>query len=509
MTRRSISTCLWCGILTTALLAPAIVYAEHTHFWRQSDYSDFEKGTAKGVAIRSDGKLVPAPQFASFSDPNLLYLWALRTDSRGRVYAAGGSDAKVLRFDDPAKPTTVFEAPELSAQTIAFDAHDNLYVGTSPDGKVYKVTPDGQKSVFFDPKAKYIWALALDAQGTLFVGTGDKGEIYSVTPDGKGQLFYQSDERHARSLAFDAKGNLLVGTDPDGLILRIEVARASGSQGPPKAGAAYVVYETDKKEVTSLLTDSSGNLYAAAIGEKQRPAGNAPVQPLIAPPGSGAAPALSAQGAVTLALQAAATAQPPPAFALFPSTTGGSQVVKINPAGSPETLWTSREDLVFSIGLSPNGQILLGTGNKGAIIELQGDGVYSIVAKTASSQVTSLIAGHDGQLLVATANPGKIFTLGPGQETAGSFESDPFDAKIFSHWGRLTWWGENGATRGESFLLRAFRQHLQSRERMESVVRPLQQRERRDRNLSARALSAVESSLSGRRQTRCAGSFMG
>src|SRR6202041_2835990 len=149
------------------------------------------------------------------------------------------------------------------------------------------------------------------------------------------------------------------------------------------------------------------------------------------------------------ALQAAAAAQPPPAFSLFPSTTGGSQVVKISPAGSPETLWTSREDLVFSMGFSPNGKVLLGTGNKGAIIELQGDGVYSIVAKTVSSQVTSLIAGRDGQLLVGTANPGKIFTLGPGQEAAGSFESDPFDAKIFSHWGRLTWWGENGATQGK------------------------------------------------------------
>jgi hypothetical protein len=388
-----------------------------------------------------------------------MYLWALRADSRGRVYAAGGSDAKVLRFDDPAKPTTVFEAPELSAQTIAFDARDNLYIGTSPDGKVYKVTPDGQKSVFFDPKAKYIWALALDAQGTLFVGTGDKGEIYAVTPDGKGQLFYQSDERHARSLAFDAKGNLLVGTDPDGLILRIELSRAAASkdsQAPVKAGAAYVLYETDKKEVTSLLTDSSGNLYAAAIGEKQRPVGPSPAQPLITPQPSAAAPALSAQGAVTLALQAAAAAQPPPAFSLFPSTTGGSQVVKISPAGSPETLWTSREDLVFSMGLSPNGKVLLGTGNKGGIIELQGDGVYSIVAKTASSQVTSLIAGRDGQLLVGTANPGKIFTLGPGQESAGSFESDPFDAKIFSRWGRLTWWGQSGATKGKvSFYARS------------------------------------------------------
>lgn len=101
------------AVLILAIAAPALVYAEHTHFWRQSDYSDFEKGTAKGVAIRSDGRLMPAPKFAAYSDPNLAYLWALRMDSRGRIYGAGGSDAKVLRFDDPNKPTTVFESPEL------------------------------------------------------------------------------------------------------------------------------------------------------------------------------------------------------------------------------------------------------------------------------------------------------------------------------------------------------------------------------------------------------------
>ena len=119
----------------------------------------------------------------------------------------------------------MFESGELSAQTIAFDSHDNLYVGTSPDGKVYKVTAGQHEVHIFDPKAKYIWALAIDAQGDVFVGTGDKGEIFAVTPEGKGQLFYQSDERHARSLSFDAKGNLLVGTDPNGLILRIAIAR--------------------------------------------------------------------------------------------------------------------------------------------------------------------------------------------------------------------------------------------------------------------------------------------
>ena len=54
-------------------------------FWRQSEFSEFQRGTAKGVAIRSDGSLTPAPHFAPFADPNLAYLWALRLDSHGKL----------------------------------------------------------------------------------------------------------------------------------------------------------------------------------------------------------------------------------------------------------------------------------------------------------------------------------------------------------------------------------------------------------------------------------------
>ncbi|HXN74356.1 MAG TPA: hypothetical protein VN861_17550 [Candidatus Acidoferrales bacterium] len=439
-------------ILAIGLIVPIAALAEHTRTWRQSDFSEFQRGTANGVAIRSDGRLMPAPKFTPFSDPNLAYLWALGTDSRGRLYAAGGSNAKVLRFDDPGKPTTVFESGELAAQALTFDSHDNLYVGTSPDGKVYKVTPEGQKSVFFDPKTKYIWALEMDSQGTLFVATGDTGEIFAVRPDGKGRLFYQSDERHARSLAFDQKGNLLVGTDPNGLILRVAIVRKS-SEVIPEAGAVFVIYETSKKEVTSLLKDAQGNIYAASIGEKQRPAITSPainLSPTLPPLQSNSTP----QANVTLQLQA----QAPQATLSFPfisAQTGGAEVTKISADGSPETVWTSRDDLVFSMGLSPTRNVLLGTGDKGAILSLEGNDIYSSIAKTASAQVTSIIPGPKGEMYVATANPGKVFTLGPGYEPNGSFESDAFDAKIFSRWGRLSWWGD-GATQGKvAFYVRS------------------------------------------------------
>ena len=434
-----------CGDL--ALSIPAL--SEHTHFWRQSEFSEFQRGTAKGVAIRSDGSLTPAPRFAPFADPNLAYLWALRLDSHGTLFAAGGSNAKVLRFDPKGAPTTVFESPELAAQSILFDAQDNLYVATSPDGKVYKVTPGGQKSTFFEPKTKYIWALAMDSSGTLFVATGDQGEVYAVAPDGNGKVFYKSDERHARSLAFDSKGNLLIGTDPSGLILRVEIKRAKS--GGVEAGKSFVLYETDKKEVTSLLAGRDGNIYAAAIGEKSK---TTPYIPPTAVP-TAIPPALTGNAQGNLGVQAAVAALPI-AIPFFPSLGGGSEVYRIGADGSPESLWNSRDDLVYSLGFAKDNLLLLGTGNHGTVIELGENRIFSTVANASSDQVTSLVSGAGGVLYAGTANPGKIFALGPGREKDGSYESAPFDAKIFSQWGRLTWSGENGAAKGKlAFYVRS------------------------------------------------------
>ncbi len=425
--------------------------AEHTRFWRQSRYEEFEKGTANGVGIRNDGRLFLAPKFTSFGDANLAYLWALRADSKGTLYAGGGSNAKVVKFDAQGKATKVFESPEMSAQALAIDSRDNLYVGTSPDGKVYKVTPAGQSSVFFDPKTKYIWALEFGPDGTLYVATGDTGKIFAVTPDGKGELFYASDEFHIRALAFDQKGNLFAGTEPNGRILRIALAGPATPKhpAPGDAGAsggigrrAFVVYETDKKEVTALQLDPSGNLYVAAIGEKLRNQQAIVTAPLPQQQSTTTLTFSSNENAqVTQPQQQVTTQTQAQSFVPFP-TLSSSAVFRIAPDGSPEEMWSSREELVYSLGWSAKGNLLIGTGNHGAILQLEANRLFSRLAKTDSEQVTGLAVGAGGAVYVATANPGKVFTLGPGDESQGTFESQAFDAKIFSRWGRLSWWGE-------------------------------------------------------------------
>src|SRR5580692_3204297 len=254
----------------------SVVHAEHTRIWRQSTYDEFLKGTSNGVAVRSDGRLELSPKFTLLADADASFLWSLRVDPKGVLYAGGGSPAKVFRFDPSGKPTTAFESTDLAVQSIAFDAKGALYVATSPDGKVYRVSASGEKSVFFDPKTKYIWDLAFGSDGVLYVATGDKGQIFAVSPDGKSELFYNSDEAHIRVLAFDAKGNLVVGTEPSGRVLRVtKKSNAGARKDKDKEAAAegFVLYETSKREITALAVAPDGNIYAAAIGEKQRTGG--------------------------------------------------------------------------------------------------------------------------------------------------------------------------------------------------------------------------------------------
>jgi sugar lactone lactonase YvrE len=421
--------------------------AEHTRRWRQSSYDEFLKGTARGVAVRSDGRLELAPKFTLLADADASYLWSLRVDPKGTLYAAGGSPAKVFRFDAGGKPATVFESSDLSAQAIAFDAKGTLYVGTSPDGKVYRISASGEKTVFFDPKTKYIWDLAFASDGMLYVATGDKGQIYGVAPDGKGELFYSSDEAHIRVLAFDAKGNLIAGTEPSGRILRVSRSNAKPARNETKdasgpASEGFVLYETSKREVTSLVIAPDGAIYAAAIGDKPRSSLTQAPATVIT----------NAQGMTTITGGGAigsGQGQSQTPFMPFPPLLTSS-IYRISPEGAPEELWFSREDLVYSLGFGQDGRLLAGTGNNGSLLAIDGRGVYAQLAKAGSAQITGIARNTAGKVFLCTANPGKVFSVGPEYESEGSYESRSFDAQLFSQWGRIEWWGPPGAASGKA-----------------------------------------------------------
>ena len=404
--------------------------AVETRFWEQGDRSDFEKGTLNHLSLRSDGRVFLAPQFTEIFDSSTPYLWTIAVDSKGNLYTAGGGSgsgrAKLFAIDPAGKSRTLAELDGLEIHAIAVDASNQVYAATDPDGKVYRIGADGKPQIFFDPHQKYIWAMAFDRKGDLFVATGDQGEIYRVTPDGNGSLFFKTEETHARSLAIDSAGNLIVGTEPGGLILRVS-----------PSGAGFVLYQTPKREITAVAVAKDGAIYAAAVGNKTAPISPAPT------PQTPAAPlqvTVSAPGTpITTAPQ---HASPTPIFPAAPAISGGSEVYRINPDGSPRKIWSSTQDLVYAIGFESDACVLLGTGNRGKIYRLDSDVLSTELVDASPTQVTGFGKGLRGELYAVTGNIGRVYRLGPAFEKNGSFESEVLDAASFSYWGRISYRGK-------------------------------------------------------------------
>jgi hypothetical protein len=268
--------------------------------------------------------------------------------------------------------------------------------------------------------------------------------VFAVAPDGKGELFYSSDEAHIRVLAFDSKGNLVAGTEPSGRILRISrsSSKTTGRDSKDSAVAkaeGFVLYETSKREVTSLAVAADGTIYVSAIGEKQHVL-QAPSAIISTPQGT---TTITSGGVVS-----SGQVQPQP-FVPFPSLLSSS-IYRISADGAPEELWSSREDVVYALGLASDGRLLAGTGNSGALLAVDGHGVFAHLAKSGSAQITGIARNSAGKVFLCTANPGKVYSVGPEYEAEGTFESRSFDAQLFSQWGRLEWWNPPPATAAKS-----------------------------------------------------------
>jgi hypothetical protein len=404
-------------------LAAGALLAGDTKIWSQGEYADFDKGILKSLSLRSDGLLTVAPKLREMLDTSLPYLWAVAEDSRGVLYAGGGTNAKLYRIPPDAKGQLLAEFDGLAVQAIAIDSKDRVYAATSPDGKVYRVADNGKSEVFFDPKAKYIWALQFDSAGNLYVATGDQGQIYRVAPDGKGKPFFKTDETHVRSMTVDRAGNLIVGTDPGGLVLRVS-----------PSGEGFVLYQMSKQEVTAVAVADDGTIYAAAVGNKQ--AGGAPAPSAPAAAANVTAMTITPGGAPTPAGQVRPVPAPPPSAAV-PGVTGGSEVYRIEPAGNPERAWNSPQDVVYALGFDGAGRVIIGTGNHGNVYRIETPYLYTLLMTAAATQVTGF-CGHQGRLYAVTGNVGKVYEIGPALATEGTVESDVFDAGLYSLWGRLS-----------------------------------------------------------------------
>jgi hypothetical protein len=97
---------------------------------------------------------------------------------------------------------------------------------------------------------------------------------------------------------------------------------------------------------------------------------------------------------------------------------------------------------VYSLAFDSQNRLVAGTGNRGQIYQIEGREDYSELLKAAANQVTTFAKAPTGGLYASTSNLGKIFLLNAATDTEGSYESDVFDAHVFSKWGRVAFRGK-------------------------------------------------------------------
>lgn len=438
------SVCLPALALIALLSTISPVLAVAPVLWSQETLSEFERGKPEGVAVTARGEIVLARgirelQVRALEENAQPFLWSEVLDSKGNLYVGSGNEGRVFKIPGGGNGNLFYSSGDLAAQALAVDPRDNLYVGTSPDGKVYRLSPDGKPEVWFDPEERYIWALAVDRSGSLFVATGEHGIIYKVTSRGSGTPFFDSEESHIVALALDRQGNLLAGSSGKGLLYRI-----------PPDGKGTVVLDTPLKEVNAVAVDAAGRIYVSAIqAEAAIPrrtpgrvraaerTGGEEVISVTAPAGGPPLAGAAGEGAGESEEGTKESGLPPS----FEGRRLKTQVFRIDADGIGVPVWSSEAETVFSIAVVGEKEVYLGTGDSGKIRRLESDASASLVAKVASSQVTSLLPAPDGGLYAAGSNAGKIYLLDREVADSGIYLSPPRDAKTVARWGRIGWIG--------------------------------------------------------------------
>jgi len=410
-------------ILGVSLAARAVT----TQFWENFSQEDLLKGTFTRVSLSWEGKLFLAPAYDLVSDTHQPYIFSMVRDKQGNLYVGTGHEGKVFKIDPKGRSSSLyFQAKELDVFALALDANDVLYVGTSPDGKVYKISGPNQSTEYCNPEDKYIWSLLFDDSGNLFVGTGVRGTILKVDKTGKKSTFYQSSDSQITALARESNGNLLAGTSPGGLLIEIK-----------PDGKGFTLLDSPMEEVRSLTLDRFGTIYAVAASSRglPKPTESKPSEVLSVPLTVANIQALSGL-----------TDKSKPAGTSAVSAPGGEKesagsrasIFAITRDGGVETIYTTKDDMVYDAVVRDDGTLLASMGGKGRLISINAAKQVTVVSDTPEEDVTRLVASGD-TIYAAASNQGKVYRLQSQQAETGTFESKVMDAKTTSSWGKVFW----------------------------------------------------------------------
>ena len=414
-------------LVAAALSAELVALAAVPTFWRVESQADFLAGDTDGVSISSEGTVSLAPAAQVLGETTDPQLWSLASDRDGVVYAGSGNDGRIYKVDASGTMNVFVDTNELQVHALVVDRRGNLYAGTSPRGVVYRIDPSGAQEIFFDPEDRYIWALALDSLNNLLVATGDEAQVHRVSRSGESEVLFTSEETHIVSLALDGSDNIYAGTASNGLVLKLNAS-----------GDASVLFDTPFEEVRALVTDTRGRVFVTTVNGGSRPV-SAPSMPSSTP-----SPTTNVTSEVTASVTVTTSTTPVVASAastsdVLSSGSAKGALYRIDADGATEELWKFIQDTPLSLLLSTDDRLMVGTGNAGRVFFVNQNKTSSLLLSVEADQVTAMQAGVGGAVLLATANPAKLYRLNRGRRTEGTYQSPTKDTETVSFWGRIRW----------------------------------------------------------------------
>ena len=245
---------------------------------------DFGKDVAsrnlKGLATRSDGRVLPGPVFTDLDGPKLgEILWNLKPAGPNKFFVGTGPEGKVqeVTFNPKDSTYTVREVADVAeTQAIAVQplADGTLLVGTSPTAAIYLIK-DGKTLARVPLPADSVFDFLTLPDGSVLAATGNPGRIYlldlkklamagviegkisddKAVADKGVTLFGEIRDRNVRRLARLTDGRIVAGSSPKGNIYAFAAA----------GGAPLILQENRDSEVVDLLPMDDGSFYAGIV----------------------------------------------------------------------------------------------------------------------------------------------------------------------------------------------------------------------------------------------------
>jgi len=380
-------------------------------------FRDLPSRNLRGLATRSDGRLVAGPVLSELkgSVPADL-LWCFTPISETQWLIGTGPDGVIIEAtldltQNSVSSRELLKIGEPHLFALRRLANGDLLAGTSPQGGLVLVREGKIHTRLSLPVDSIFDLLVVPATPTnaefVLVATGNPARIYRLNPTtfatagiitdkvtdaaqltAKGlTLFGEIRDRNVRRLARFADGRIAVGSSPKG---NLYVFPAPATSAPAAPASPLLLQENRDAEVTDLLPQANGDLYATLVFAST--AGDARIN--LAP---------------TKSKEKIDPIVPPPPVVFTPPVekfSGRSTLVFIPAQGFPENLVT-RSNLAF-YQLARTGDTLLIAG--GELGELLGYDLKNRIPLTfsgsTSSQLNALAAipGAPGRVLLLRNN---------------------------------------------------------------------------------------------------------